>query len=150
MHKTSYTFYQSSVTRYIFTSIGRIRIKKVIDFEELSVENTFNLGFGDLQPDGSVDDQANSNNGDIVKVLATVINVLRDFTMKNPDANVIFAGSTDERMKLYTRILKSYFSSFSEEFVIAALVMAGGSYKEVAFDPDKTIEYKFFLIKRII
>jgi hypothetical protein len=36
------------------------------------------MGFGDRLPDGSIDDTANSNNGDIVKVLATVIAVLKD------------------------------------------------------------------------
>jgi uncharacterized protein DUF6934 len=103
-----------------------------------------------LQPDGSLDDQAISNNGDIVKVLATVINIIRDFTMQHPDVYVTFAGSTDERMKLYTRILKSYFSAFREEFIVKALVKVGGGFKEVSFDPKLMTDYTFFLIKRII
>jgi len=40
------------------------------------------MGFGDLQPDGSIDDKANSNNGDMIKVLATMVQVLGDFVSK--------------------------------------------------------------------
>jgi hypothetical protein len=131
MHQSSYVFQQPTVTRYIFTSVGRTRIKKIVDFEELSVKNVYNLGFGDLRPDGSVDDKANSNNGDIIKVLATVITILNDFTTKNPDVHIIFTSSTDERMKLYARILKSHFSAFREKFTIAGLVQSASGYKKL-------------------
>lgn len=149
MYKSPYSFQQHSITRYIFTSVGRARIKKVVDFEKLSVENTFNLGFGDVKSDGSIDDKANSNNGDLVKVLATVITIVKDFTMKNPNTYIIFSSSTEERMKLYTRILRSNFSAFRHEFAISGFVLSGGEYKEVSFDPNLMIEYSIFLIKRI-
>src|SRR5882672_8774429 len=112
MYQTAYAYDHPDVTRYTFTSVGRKRIEKIVDFADLGMENVFNLAFGDLQPDGSVDDLSNSNNGDIVKVLATVISIMRDFTTKNPQACITFTGSTEERTKLYTRILKSYYSSF--------------------------------------
>ena len=149
MHQSPYLFKRTHFARYSFTSIGRRRIEKVVDFADLGINNTFNLAFGDLQKDGTFDDRANSNNGDIVKILTTVISILRDFLQDHPGAAVAFAGSTDERMKLYTRILKSYYSIFSKEFRITAFVGVGEGIEEVRFDPRVTHAYVVFLIKRI-
>jgi len=108
------------------------------------------LAFGDLMPDGSIDDKSNSNNGDIVRVLATVIGILKDFTSENPAAYVAFTGSTEERMKLYTRILKSYYSIFNKEFKISGFIKVDDNFEEVQFDPKLTVNYTVFLIKRIV
>jgi hypothetical protein len=43
MYQTSYAFSQLSVTRYVFTSVGRTSIEKVVDFADLGVKNAFNL-----------------------------------------------------------------------------------------------------------
>lgn len=150
MSQTPYAYDHLSITRYTFTSVGRKRIEKVVDFTDFGVKNTFNLAFGDMLPDGSIDDMASSNNGDIVKVLATVISILKDFTSKNPKAHVVFTGSTDERMKLYTRIIKSYYSIFSKEFNVSGFIKDGDRYNEVQFDPKVPLEYVVFLIKKII
>jgi hypothetical protein len=149
MHHSAYTYDHNTVTRYTFTSVGRKRIEKVVEFTDIGIENTFNLAFGDLLPNGSIDDTAISNNGDIAKVLATVISILKDFTTKNPQAHVAFTGSTDERIKLYARILKSYYSIFSADFKILAFIISGDTYKEVKFEPDAKVDYAVFLVKRI-
>jgi hypothetical protein len=150
MYQAAYAYDHPDVTRYTFTSVGRKRIEKIVEFTELGYEKVFNLAFGDLMADGSVDDRSNSNNGDIVKVLATVISILKDFTSENPGAYVAFTGSTEERMKLYTRILKSYYSVFNKEFKISGFIKAGDDFKEVQFDPKSTLNYTVFLIKRIV
>ncbi len=61
----------------------------------------------DLLASGKIDDKANSNNGDIIKVLSTVILIIKDFTEENPEAKIAFSGSTKERTALYQRILKA-------------------------------------------
>ncbi|MDO6432918.1 hypothetical protein Q4E93_20080 [Flavitalea sp. BT771] len=144
-----YSYKRPRSERYVFTSIGKRRIEKVIDFVPVGVKNIMNLGFGDLLPDGSVDDTANSNNGDIVKVLATVIAILKDFTTEYPQVEVFFAGSTIERTKLYTRILRTYYSVFSKEFTISGITGSENDNKRIAFHPKADIEYLAFLIKRI-
>ncbi len=108
MNQHPYAFKRHHVTRYTFTSVGKKRIKKIVDFTMFGLKDTYNLAFGDLLPDGSIDDKANSNNGDIVKVLSTVVAILKEFTSTRPEANIVFTGSTDLRMKLYTRILRTY------------------------------------------
>ena len=58
-------------SQYTFISIGKKRILKAVDFSHTGIRNIVNLGFGDLLDDGTIDYKANSNNGDIVKVLST-------------------------------------------------------------------------------
>jgi hypothetical protein len=107
------------------------------------------LGFGDLLPDGSIDDQAISNNGDIIKVLVTVVDILKDFTSLYPSSQVFFVGSTDERTKLYSRILKVYHAEFSKEFTILGALMIQRRLHYVPYESDSNKEYLAFIIKRI-
>jgi hypothetical protein len=96
-----------------------------------------------------VDLFSNSNNGDIVKVFATIIQILRGFTLEYRSIQVAFIGSTLKRTLLYRRILKTYYDTFSNEFIITALVDRGRGLKEILFDPGSTEEYLAFLVKRI-
>lgn len=150
MSHIPYPYTQIQSRRYSFFSIGKTKIEKVVDFIPFGIRNIFNLGFGDLRPDGTIDDKANSNNGDIVKVLVTVIEILRYFTSQNPEAVIYFVGSTHERNRLYQRILKTYNAQFSKEFTLLAIVEDREAYRTVPFDPANNIEYSAFLIKRIV
>ncbi len=134
MNHPPYSFSRSRATRYTFTSIGQSKIEKVVDFTPTGVRNIFNIGFGDLLEDNTVDDKANSNNGDIIKVLSTVIQIINDFTSgRFSGAEVFFAGSTIERTRLYARILKTYYASFSKQFNIEGIVKRGDGYEEILF-----------------
>jgi hypothetical protein len=102
-----YTYKHIQPRRYVFISVGKTTIEKVVDFVPLGMGNIVNIGFGDLLSDGCIDDKVNSNNGDIIKVLATVVDILRHFTTKYPQAEIYFQGSTENRTKLYSRILRA-------------------------------------------
>jgi hypothetical protein len=52
-----------------------------VDFTPTSIKNLYSLSFGDLLPDGSIDDMADSNNGDILRVLSTVVQIIKDFIL---------------------------------------------------------------------
>jgi hypothetical protein len=149
MMQVSYPYKRLQSWRYGFVSDGKRKIQKIVEFVPIDKGNIVNLGFGDLLPDGSIDDQANSNNGDIVKVLATVVVILKDFTSLYPHSQVFFVGSTDERTKLYNRILKVYHSEFSKEFAIVGASLIQGRLHYVPYEPDSDKEYLAFLIKRI-
>jgi hypothetical protein len=148
MTNIPYSYKRLHGLRYVFTSAGRKKIEKAVDFVPLGIRNIFNLGFGDVLSDGSIDDTVNSNNGDIVMVLATVISILKDFTAEFPQAEIYFSGSTIERTRLYTRILKTYYTSFSKEFKITAIIASDNNNQQVQFDPDSRTEYLGFLVKR--
>ena len=148
MTRASYPYEQTESWRYIFVSVGNRKIEKVVDF--VAIEgNMVNLGFGDLLPDGSIDDKANSNNGDIIRVLATIIDILKDFTSQYPFVQIVFRGSTPERTKLYGRILQTYYPIFMKEFEIAAVQLVDGRAKVLPYDPKAQQNYLAFLIKRI-
>jgi hypothetical protein len=144
-----YPYKRPAARRYVFISIGKKRIEKVVDFVPLKAKNIMNLGFGDLMADGSINYKANSNNGDIIKVLATVVDILRHFTTRHPEIVIFFTGSTTERTRLYTRILKTYYALFSKDFIVYGIKGTDDDNEIIQFDPHSNIEYLAFLIKRI-
>jgi len=149
MKDNTYPYDHAQASRYTFTSIGKKRIAKEVVFTHTGIRNIVNMGFGDLLPDGSIDDKANSNNGDIVRVLATIVQILIDFTSKFPNTEIFFSGSTQERTKLYTRILRTYYASFNKEFTINVLIKERDGYSELPFEPKADLKFLGFLIKRI-
>jgi hypothetical protein len=148
MTQTAYPYRKVKSKHYLFISVGKKRIEKVVEFIAMG-GNLVNLAFGDLLPDGSIDDKANSNNGDIVKVLATVVDILRNFTSLDPNVRIYFRGSTPERTKLYARILRTYHPIFSKEFIITGISFAKDQFEAAAFDSNKDREFDAFLIERI-
>jgi hypothetical protein len=149
MKKSPYLYKQQGFERFVFSSVGKTNIIKLVEFSTTSTPGVYNLGFGDLLPDGTIDDKANSNNGDIVLVLVTIVQIIIDFTSKHPDAKIVFAGSTHGRTNLYARILKLYYQDFSKEFRITALIRVGRAKKEVDFNPNLALTYLAFFIKKI-
>ena len=149
MNHPPYLFTRVHSEWYTFTSQGKQRIEKGVSFTATDIAGLYNIGFGDVLTDGGIDDMATSNNGDIVKVMATVVQILRAFTAEFPAVKVIFVGSTEERTRLYRRILRTYYNNFSEEFIITGSILQGNAYVEIPFDPAATIEYHAFFIKRI-
>lgn len=149
MSQPPYPYQQLLTSRYTFTSVGLRSIIKMVEFTPLHIQDLFNLGFGDLLPNGCIDDKANSNNGDISQVLATVIDIVKKFTAIHSYAKIVFTGSTPERTIIYKRILTLYYQSFRKEFTITALVYTEKGVEELLFDPAAALEYNAFFIKRI-
>jgi hypothetical protein len=55
--QTAYPYNSTALAnRYIFTSVGKRPIVKQVIFTYTGIDNIINMGFGDLQPDGSIDD----------------------------------------------------------------------------------------------
>jgi hypothetical protein len=148
MQRPHYPYKKNIETRYTFISRGRKIIEKIVEFSPTSIPGIYNMGFGDLLPDGTIDDTVNSNNGDIIEVMATIIHILKEFTLSHRQSKIYFIGSTPERTALYRRILKTYYQAFSNEFFISALIKKNGQYHEVIFKTTSEEEYYAFLIKR--
>lgn len=77
----------NSFATFDFISEGHLgRIEKSIQYEETQ-DGVYNLGFGDKHPiTGEVNDTIVTNNGDTIKVLATVVLSVYLFTQRNPNA----------------------------------------------------------------
>jgi hypothetical protein len=148
MKQEAYSYYQIDPKKYRFTSIGKSEIVKLVDFTATGHPNIYNLAFGDLLANDKVDDQTISDNGDMTKIFATVIQIIMDFTAKYPFLKIFFSGSTPVRTNLYSRILKMYYHEFKGEFIITALIREGTDLEEVAYNPLIFKEYVAFFVKR--
>ncbi len=93
-----------------------------------------------------IDDKVVSNNGDIIKVLATVISICKNFTHLFPDRIIEFKGSSLQRTKMYNRIMRMYHEFFTADFTIIVVSINNG-YE--LFDPSMDIEQERFFFKRI-
>jgi hypothetical protein len=58
-------------------------------------------------------------------------------------------GSTVERTRLYTRILRLYYPAFSKDFQIIGIARIKGKASRTSFNPASKLEYLAFLITRI-
>lgn len=119
MKKESYTLFANSESTYNFVSTGKKgEILKGVYFEEIET-NLYNLVLLDYDLETKTwSDETVSDNGDIVKIMATIVHIIYLFLNKNKKALVFFKGNTDSRQKLYNRIIQNYFSELSEKFVI--------------------------------
>jgi len=62
-------------------------IHKMVEYTETREENVFNLAFGDYDKNTkTIDDLSITNNGDSLKVLATVASTVYAFTEKYPES----------------------------------------------------------------
>jgi hypothetical protein len=139
-----YTDLSSNSRIYEFTSIGpNGYIKKIVQFSQMQENDVYNLAFGNVSFDGSIDDFSTNNNKDRNKILATVAAIVYDFTSRFPDCYIFFVGSTKERTRLYRMAITLNYEELNNEFIICGL-------KENAqIEPfQKNQNYEGFLIKR--
>ena len=145
MERESYPYTQIRSEQYFFVSEGKSRIAKSVTFDQVA-DKTVNLCFGDLLSDDRTDDIANSNNGDIVKVVATVLHILRQFFIQHPEMRVYIEGSTRLRMLLYNRVLKNYYNTLSKEFSITCYTNNKDDIRTLEYDPEVESQYLAFMI----
>lgn len=104
--------------------------------------NVFNLALGDKQPDGSIDDFARTNNSDMDKVMATVVQSLFVFFDRYPVSIVYFTGSTQARTRLYQIIIGKELAVAQRAFFIRGL--RNGIPEP--FEPNQS--YEAFLLQK--
>ncbi|TLU99391.1 DUF6934 family protein [Dyadobacter luticola] len=114
MNRPTYEFeQQANPNVYTFTSVGvNGEIKKAViisRIESISDDPNaqfYNLAFGDLADAtdySTCNDDVRSNNGDMPKILATVVKVTMEFLTKNRTATLMFSGLIDEKSRLLGR-----------------------------------------------
>jgi hypothetical protein len=114
---------ETTMTHYEFTSEGpKGLIKKIVEFTETGTENVYNLGFADYDENTkTTSDISVTNNGDSLKVLATVASTVYAFTQKNPKAWILATGSTKVRTRLYRMGITNNLAEISEDFKVFGL-----------------------------
>ena len=93
------------------------KIDKIIQFSETNLKGFYNLAFGDKNIEtGELDNLAVSNNGDMEKVLATVVAAVLAFTERMPEAYIYATGSTSARTRIYRMGIMKYYNEIVESF----------------------------------
>ncbi len=128
---------------YTFHSLGiNGIILKVVVYEKIE-DGFYNLAFGDFDEEtGEISDKAVSNNGDTIKVLATVIQTIRDFFVAYPESSILIRGSTTTRTRLYQKIIKDNIATITTEFQVFALKQYEDDYEPF----NARVEYQEFKI----
>lgn len=153
MNLEKYKFTDKSENKkvsYFFVSTGtKGDISKVVYFQPRE-DNDFeyNLALADINPStGKPDFEASSNNGDIKKVMATILGIGIDFFKTHPNDIVSFTGNQERKTRFYQRIIKNYYDELSQYFIIYGVL----SFTEIEyFDLNKEYFGFFFKLKKII
>jgi hypothetical protein len=120
----SYNFegLKNGVYEYRFISEGNKSITKIVSLRPtLENQNVFNLGFGNLESDGTsriVNDASTENNNDHEKVLNTVFSCMLHFFNQCPTAKVIFFGNTEHKHQYYKRRISANLNDLQEDFYV--------------------------------
>ena len=126
-----------------FTSIGpKGEIKKLVQYAETSKKGYYNLGFGDKDEAGEMNDIIITNNGDTQKVLATVASTIYAFSDHHPDAWIYIQGSSLARTRLYRMGLSNNLIELQQQFYIFGYLTE--QWEEFTSGKD----YFAFLIRR--
>ncbi|MGX5852750.1 DUF6934 family protein [Dyadobacter jiangsuensis] len=128
---------------YLFESVSpNKKIQKAVLFTGFQGNSIFNLALLDVNEHGLLDGEVESNNGDLVTVLATVFRITEHFLVNNPGSMVMFRGSEKRRHRLYRILLSRELHSISKKFGVYGGVP--GNFDP--FEPDTN--YDFYFIKQ--
>ena len=129
---------------YFFESESQNKkIPKMVIFSNEG-RGLWNLGFGDLQPDGNIDDSVISNNDDLIKVISTVAKITYDFFGTYPLRRILIKPVDEKRKRLYNHVFRRHYDTISADFDIMGIV---GRKKE-NYSPKKNYD-KFVLNRKI-
>lgn len=145
MNQPTYKIQVNEKNTYSFISVGRRGlILKVVRFDEIEPD-VFNLGFGDFDFEKqTLSDSIVSDNGDMEKILATVVSILNDFLQNNPKFSVFIVGSTLSRTRLYQIAINRYYEDFKVYFEIFG-------FKNSEFEVfQKNVNYESFLVRKML
>lgn len=141
-------------TVFEFTSSGSNgTIQKAIKYTQTLNHNVYNLGFGDIifTDDSTIeiDDDTLSNNGDLQKVIATVVYSVYLFTERYPEAYIIFGSSNKAKLRLYRMLLSRNLPEILKTFaVFGAVHNEQGQLVNVVFSSSEDVN-GYFINKRI-
>lgn len=128
MNKPTYLYKtEDQFAIFEFYSEGpKERIAKMVEYTETATKGVYNLAFGDYDEiNKTINDLSVTNNGDSLKVLATVASTVYAFLDKHPNAFIVASGSTNVRTRLYRMGITNNLADIKEDFVVYGLSEKG-------------------------
>lgn len=147
MNRPKYLYKSEEEFRvYSFYSEGiKGLVKKMVVFSYTGENDIYNLGFGDYNSETkTIDDEVITNNGDSLKVLATVASTVYAFTEKHPNALVFATGSNNVRTRLYRMGIANNLEEIKADFEVYGLRVDNNVWEEFISGDD----YEAFIVKR--
>lgn len=118
MDTETYAVTEVQPLSYSFISVGpKGAIRKIVVFQKTGVADEYNLALLDETPAG-FSDLTISDNNDMERVLATVIQTIDLFFEQLPQSVLIFTGSSAARTRLYRAVIAKYLHRASAQFTI--------------------------------
>jgi hypothetical protein len=143
MEEQPYKFSKREDKRYEFYSESENRkVKKLVIFSGRDDNQVYNLALLDVLEDGQYSDIVVTNNNDFQTVMATVIDILKDFLNEFPQKIVTFRGSDERRQRLYRIIITRELDIIKQNFSVFGLK----NENVEIFEPNK--EYELFIITK--
>ena len=121
------------------------KIRKIIRFTSTEGGEVYNLVFGNLNDDGSIDCKIINDNKDRNKILATIFYIVYEFINKKPDKRIFFYGRPD-RIRLYRMAISVNLEELKKYFEIFGVLK--GEEPLIAIPFTKGIDYFGFLISK--
>ena len=125
----------ASLMQFEFYSSGpKGKILKQVAFRPFpNMPNVYNIGFGDVDADGQINDLIITGNDDSQKVLATVAITVYKFFEKYPAFYVYATGSSKARSRLY----RMGFTNNLDEILLTFIVFGFFNNKWERFEKGK-------------
>lgn len=133
-----------SLLKYEFHSEGpKGKVRKQVVFKAFENNPTvFNIGFGDVDRHGNINDEIVTNNSDSQKVLATIALTIFKFYETHTDCYVFATGSTSTRTRLYRIGIANNLEEIQNDFNVWGFIENSWEFF------IKGREYEAFLIKK--
>ena len=151
MNEPRYLQVENTPEYDIFTFVSQGRhgdLVKIVSFNEIiGSDDVFNLALGTILPDGQMDFETITNNGDRNKVLATVASIVSIFIEHHPGKSVYIRGSDNRRTILYQRAILYAFDELILIFNIYGDISADSQENEFEYF-NKGKNYSGFLIEK--
>ncbi len=118
-------------------------IRKIVEIQEMQVGHLFNLALGD-EIEGKITYSNISDNKDTKKVLATITEVIQQYTSKFHNRWIHITGDT----KIKTRLYQIHISNNIREIKAAGYIVLGFREGEEPEEFRVNVTYDGFLVKR--
>ncbi|MEO8405249.1 MAG: hypothetical protein ABI480_11660 [Chitinophagaceae bacterium] len=133
-----YSFFE-----FEFISVGpKGKVRKKVKFLKIG-KGIYNFSFADVDEMTGIDnDKVISNNGDRNKILATLANIIYDFTETFNDIIIYILANSASRSRLYQMNISKYYYEIEKKFKVFGY--KNGKWQH--FQPNQ--QYESFLVYR--
>ena len=147
MNYEAYPFrYKEDNNHFQFQSVGkRGTFEKVIAIT-LIEDDIYNLALLDMDPvTQGYNDKSVTDNGDMPKILATVMAVIIDFLNQYPHRKIYLIGNTASRTRLYQIAINKILDQIEND----PIVLGYHNSQWIPFEPNRNFE-SFLIIRNFL